>query len=99
MFLTNWWPIIVVIILVVAFIVFAVLRTIDAHRRQATTGKEELRGKAAVVKETIDPEGIVIYEGELWTAVSNSGRIEAGEEVTINKVKGLKLIVAKKAKE
>ncbi len=79
--------------------VFAVFRIIDTHHRQATTGKEDLKGKTAVVRETLDPEGTVIYEGELWTAVSNSGRIEPGEEVTITKVKGLKLLVMKKVKE
>lgn len=98
MFLTNGW-VITLIVLIVAFIVFAVWRTIDAHQRQAATGKEDLKGNTAVVREAIDPEGTVMFEGELWAAISNTGRIEAGEEVIITKVKGLKLLVIKKVKE
>jgi membrane-bound ClpP family serine protease len=98
LFLTNGW-VITLLILIVAFIVFAVLRSIDAHHRQPTTGKEDLRGKTAIVRETLDPEGTVFREGELWTAISNSGKIESGEEVIISKVRGLKLWVTNKAKE
>jgi membrane protein implicated in regulation of membrane protease activity len=39
---------------------------------------------------------MVFVEGELWTATSEAGRIEAGEEVIVTKVEGLKLKVNKK---
>jgi membrane-bound ClpP family serine protease len=35
----------------------------------------------------------------LWTAIAEDSKIEAGEEVTITKVEGLKLWVTKKSKE
>jgi membrane-bound ClpP family serine protease len=92
----DWWSTSIILVLVVAFAVFVILRILDTYNHQATTGREDLKGKTAVVKETLDPEGMVIYEGELWTAVSSSGRIVPGEEVTITKVKGLKLLVTKK---
>ena len=85
-----------VTIVVAAFLGFAVTRVIKAHRRQASTGREELVGKTAVVKVALAPEGMVFYNGERWTAVSETGRVEPGEEVTITKVAGLKLYVAKK---
>ncbi len=85
-----------VTIIVAAFLGFAVTRVIKAHRRQASTGREELVGKTAVVKVALAPEGMVFYNGERWTAVSETGRVEPGEEVTITKVDGLKLYVAKK---
>jgi membrane-bound serine protease (ClpP class) len=44
---------------------------------------------------TLDPEGVVFYRGELWTAVSEEGRIEVGNTVTIKKVSGLTLLVGK----
>jgi membrane-bound ClpP family serine protease len=79
----------------IAFIIYHALR---AHRRQPTTGREELVGKRAVVKTTLEPEGTILHQGELWTAVLDKGRAEPGEEVTIAKFDGLKLYVTKKPK-
>jgi membrane-bound ClpP family serine protease len=87
------------VIIIAGFIVFAVWRIVLVHRRQATTGREELKGKTAVVREVLDPEGTVFLEGERWNAVSESGSIASGEEVVITKVDGLKLYVTKKDKE
>ncbi|MBM2825807.1 MAG: hypothetical protein HW402_1471 [Dehalococcoidales bacterium] len=83
-------------IIITAFFVFVVSRVIAAHRRQATTGKEELIGKTATVRVALNPEGMVLFKGELWTAVSETGPVEPGEEVTITRVDGLKLYVNKK---
>ncbi len=47
---------------VLAFIIYHAIR---AHRRQPTTGREELVGKKAVVKVTLEPEGTVLHQGEL----------------------------------
>jgi len=90
------WLIAVVTILIAAFFAFAINRIIRAHRRQPTTGQEELIGKTVQVREVLDPEGTVFLEGERWQAKSETGRVEAGEEVTITRVDGLKLFVAKK---
>ena len=95
----DWWVVAVVIVLIIAFVTFVVLRIIVTYRHQATTGKEDLLGKIAEVKETLNPEGTVLYQGDLWNAISDSGRIESGEEVIITKVDGLRLSVTKKAKE
>jgi membrane-bound serine protease (ClpP class) len=83
-------------IIIVGFFAFAVPLVIRAHRRQAFSGREELSGKMAIVKRALDPEGMVLFKGELWTAISESGRVEPGEEVIINKVDSLKLYVSKK---
>jgi membrane-bound serine protease (ClpP class) len=97
--LFDWWIIAVIIVLVIAFLIFAVLRIMASYRQQATTGKEDLIGKTAEVKEALNPEGTILYQGDLWNAISESGRIESGEEVIITKVDGLRLSVTKKAKE
>ena len=99
LFHVDWWLIALVIILVAGFVAFAAFRIAVVYRRQATTGKEDLKGKTAVVRVALDPEGTVLYQGELWAAISNSGKIEPGEEVTIAKIDGLRLTVTKKAKE
>jgi membrane-bound ClpP family serine protease len=85
-----------VVFLVAAFIAVAVIWGIRAHRRQSSAGREELLGKTAEVEITLEPKGVVLVEGERWTAISEKGRVEPGEEVIITKVDGLKLYVTKK---
>jgi membrane-bound serine protease (ClpP class) len=96
LFRINPWLIAVVTILIGGFLTFVVSRVIKAHRRQATTGREELTGKTATVKVALKPAGMVLFKGELWSAVSESGQVEPGEEVIINKVDGMRLYVTKK---
>lgn len=96
LFRVDAWLIAVVTIVIAGVFAFVINRAIRAHRKQATTGREELVGKRAVVKEALDPEGTVFYKGERWAAISEKGRIEAGEEVIITVVDGLTLHVARK---
>ena len=96
LFQVSPWLIATVAILVASFFAFAVSRIIRAHRRQAYTGREELIGKKAIVKVALEPEGTVFFKGERWTAISEKGRVEPGEEVIITKVDGLQLYVIKK---
>ena len=90
------WSIVIVVVFLVIFIAVAVIWGIRAHRRQISVGKEELIGKTAEVREALTPKGTVFVEGEQWTAISQTGRVEPGEEVIINRVDGLKLYVNKK---
>jgi membrane-bound serine protease (ClpP class) len=99
LFQIDWWVIALVVIVIGGFVAFAVFKIVGAYRRQASTGREELAGKTAVVRQELNPEGTVLYEGEIWRAVSESGQVNSGEEVTITSIKGLKLFVTKKAKE
>lgn len=95
-FQVDPWLIVVVIIVVVAFIAISVIWGIQAHRRQIAAGKEDLTGKTAEVKIALGPRGTVFVEGEQWTAISEAGMVEPGEEVIITRVDGLKLYVTKK---
>jgi len=90
------WLIAIVAIGIVAFLAIAIIWGIRAHRHQISAGREELVGKIAEVKVALKPKGIVFIEGERWTAISEKGRVEPGEEVIITKVDGLKLYVTKK---
>lgn len=94
-FRVDPWLIGTMTILITLLFVFVVTRVIWAHRKRATTGKEEIIGRRAVVREAINPEGTVFFKGELWSAVSDSGPIEAGEEVTVTAIDGLILQVNK----
>ena len=95
-FQVDPWQIVTVAIGIIAFVVFAVIWAIRAHRRQISAGREDLIGKTAEVKTALNPKGIVFIQGEQWAAISETGRVEPGEEVTITKVDGLKLWVTKK---
>ena len=94
LFQVNPWLIASITIIITALLAFVLNRIIRAHRRQASTGWEDLMGKPAVVKVALDPEGTVLFKGERWAA--ESGRVEPGETVVINKVDSLKLYVTKK---
>jgi len=96
LFRVDPWLIAIVTIIIAAAFAFVVNRAIRAHRKQASTGREELVGKRAVVKVALDPEGTVFYKGERWAAISDQGRLEPGEEVIITSVDGLTLHVIKK---
>jgi len=96
LFQVSPWLITTMVIIIVALFAFVISRVIRAHRRQASTGREELIGKTAVVKVALEPEGTVFYKGERWAAISDKDRVEAGETVMITKVDGLKLYVIKK---
>ena len=96
MFQVDPWLIATVTIIITVVFTFVISRVLRAHRRQASTGREELGGKRAVVKVALDPEGTVFLKGERWTAISEVGRIEPGEEVIVTGVDGLVLHVIKK---
>ena len=95
-FTMDPWLVAIIIICVIAFLAVTVIWGIRAHRFQIGAGREELIGKTAEVKEALEPKGTVFVEGERWSAISETGRVEPGEEVTIIKVDGLRLYVTKK---
>ena len=95
-FQVDPWLIVLMVIGMAAFIVFAIIWGIRAHRHQISAGREELIGKTAEVKTAMNPKGTVFIQGERWTAISDKGRVEPGEEVIITKIDGLKLHVTKK---
>jgi membrane-bound serine protease (ClpP class) len=99
LFQVNPWLVGTIAFIIAAVIAFVITRVVASHRRQPATGWEELIGKTAVVKAALAPEGMVLYKGERWTAVSEEGRIELDEKVTIDRVDSLKLYVRRLRKE
>jgi len=94
----NWWVVGVVIAIITAVFVFVVGAVVRTHRRRATTGVEGLVGAIALVQTKLDPTGMVIVEGERWTAMADDGTIEPSEEVVVTRIDGLKLWVRNKEK-
>jgi membrane-bound serine protease (ClpP class) len=96
LFRVSPWLIATVTIIISGALAFIIQRVISIRRKQATTGREELAGKTAMVKVALNPSGTVFYKGELWSAISESGEVKPGEEVIINRIDGLTLYVKKK---
>ena len=96
LFQVSPWLIGTITIIIASFFIFLVSRVIKSQRSQATTGWEELIGKPALVKVALAPEGMVLFRGERWKAVSAEGKVAPGEEVIINKVDNLTLHVTRK---
>jgi membrane-bound ClpP family serine protease len=64
-------------------------------KRQTQRGLSSMVGTAGVAVKTLDPKGLVKIRGELWGAISDEGKIDAGAEVVVVGQDGLKLFVRK----
>lgn len=91
------WGLIVGVAIVVAVLVGLVIwAVVRGQLRKVTTGAEALIGRVAVAQTGLNPKGMVLVEGEHWTAKLDSGKVEPGEEVIVTEIEGLKLVVTKK---
>jgi membrane-bound serine protease (ClpP class) len=88
--------ILITTLVIAAFIAFCVWATVQGQRRKVETGKEGMVGQLATVKTALKPKGMVLVEGELWTAEIDDGTAHPGEEVVISRIDNLKLYVTKK---
>lgn len=95
LFSVKPWLIIIILLIITALLVFIIQRVVAAHRTQASTGSEDLKGKTVTVRTALSPSGTVFLEGEIWKAVLDEGKAEPGETVTINRSEGLTLHVSK----
>ena len=93
---TSTWLIIIIVVFVAAFLLIAIVWGIRAHRNKIAAGREELVGRTASVEVALEPKGIVLVDGERWTAIIDNGRAEPEEEVIVSKVEGLRLMVTRK---
>lgn len=93
------WP--TAIIGAVLFVVLLLLMRIIIIPRllKPVTGKEGLIDSRGKVVRQLTPTGIVMIEGERWSAESINGEIAIGEEVEVRRVEGLKLMVRRLKKE
>jgi membrane-bound serine protease (ClpP class) len=63
--------------------IFAVTKVVQARRRPAATGKDELVGQVGVVRKALDPAGLVFVHGELWQAHTDHESLEVGTSVQV----------------
>jgi len=87
-------PLLIVTVLVIAGVFLFILRKlIDARRRPYAAGEESMIGSLGSVREPLDPSGMVFVNGALWQATSTGGPLEAGAQVRVVGVDGLRLRV------
>ncbi len=91
-------PLPVLITVMVAWAVLAILIYrigSRALRRKSIVGLLTMAGGKGKVVRSLDPEGVIRINGELWGAKSVVGKIDIGEEVIVKAQNGTKLIVVK----
>lgn len=86
--------ILVTVLSVTMFFIFAVGMGLKAQRRKPTTGEKGMLGEIGYSRSRIDPEGQVFIQGELWNAYSDTP-IETGQKVKVVGVENLTLKVVK----
>jgi membrane-bound serine protease (ClpP class) len=86
------------IVLVAGFFVVVSTLAFRAYRSRPKGGVDGLIGEVGLVKEPVDPEGLIFVHGEYWRAKSRDP-IEEGERVEVESADGLILRVKRSAKE
>jgi membrane-bound serine protease (ClpP class) len=78
-----------------AFFAFAITKALAAQRRPAVAGMTvgQMVGQVAEVRHALSPNGMVLVNGELWRAESESGPVPQGERVIISGQEGFTLRV------
>jgi membrane-bound serine protease (ClpP class) len=82
------------IALVGGFFVIVASLAFRAFRAKPKSGTDGLLGEVGLVKERIDPEGLIFVHGEYWQAKARE-KLEPGERVEVEGVDGLILRVKK----
>ena len=77
----------------------AFAKALQARRAKPQTGADELADRIGVVRQTLDPEGFVFVNGELWRARATNGHIPVGETVRVARVDDGLVLEVERAEE
>jgi membrane-bound serine protease (ClpP class) len=74
---------------------FVATKVVEARHRPVSTGSgaQDMIGRTAVARTTLQPRGQVYLHGELWEAETTAGDIAPGREVVVQGIDGLTLLV------
>jgi len=75
------------------FFLFVVGMGLKAQRARPVTGIDGMIGEAGEAIDALNPAGRVRVHGEVWNAISNSGKINKGEIVRVQELKDLTIYV------
>jgi membrane-bound serine protease (ClpP class) len=80
------WVVLAIAGTLMALVGLAFTKALQARRAKPQTGADELADQIGVVRQTLDPEGSVFVNGELWRARTSDRPIPAGESVRVERV-------------
>jgi membrane-bound serine protease (ClpP class) len=90
----RWWAVVLVIIGIALFYVFAMGTVVRSRFSTPTLGREHLVGARGIAETGFDPEGTVTIDGARWRARSHrAAGLKPGDEVEVIEVKGIILEV------
>ena len=93
-FASRWWVVLLVVIGIGLFYVFAMSTVVRSRFSTRTIGREYLVGRSGVAESPFDPDGLVAVDGASWRGTAHrAAGIEAGDTVTVLAVKGIVLEV------
>jgi membrane-bound ClpP family serine protease len=78
---------------IMAISLFLYFKVFQAMHQGVQTGQEAMLKKEALVIENINPEGKILYAGEIWNATGKGKRFLKGEQVLLREFRGLRIIV------
>lgn len=87
--------IITTVSLTIIFFLFVIGFGLKAQRRKPTTGSAGIIGEVGVTSTALNPNGKVKVHGEIWNAVTVSGKITKGERVKVVSIESFTLKVDK----
>jgi membrane-bound serine protease (ClpP class) len=77
------WVALAVAATMALMVALAVAKIVQVRRAGVVTGQEELIGQVGVVRQALEPEGLVFVHGELWRARTDGEPVPPGEEVRV----------------
>src|SRR5450631_593672 len=89
----SWGVIISTTIVTSLFFLFIVGMGLKAQWLKPATGAHAMIGSKGEAINLFDPDGMIKINGEMWNAISLSGKISAGENVIVKEIKDLTLYV------
>ena len=69
-----------------AVMALVAFKIVQVRKAPVVTGSSEMLGQIGVVRQRLDPTGLVFVHGELWQARSSSEPIEPGTPVRIERI-------------
>jgi membrane-bound serine protease (ClpP class) len=76
-----------------AFFAFAIAKAVQSRLKPPLPGMTSMVGRSGVARRPLEPQGLVLINGELWRAESESGPLPDGAAVVVTRQEGLQLWV------
>ena len=89
----SWSVVALTVIATAAFFIFLIGLGLRAQRLKPVNGQEAIIGMTGETAEVLNPSGTIHIRGEIWNAVSISGKIARGTAVRVVRIENLTLSV------